>query len=437
MRRAQLQRPGAARAPGRGMALHTGHRGQVAAPGHLHQHGRVRRPARRGPSARPGWAAGRWRRPGRGPRSASSPVGRDRRARAAARSSARATISFAQPVSTSSWASALRASRRPARRRRSSWARVSSTCSACGYGARGSACRSSPSSQIATRPRSATGAKAAARVPMTTRPRRGWRAGTAGTARPARARRAGRRGDPVRAAVSAASSAVEVAGVGHDHDHAASTVERRGGRLGEPGRPVLAGQGGQHRPGRPALGQRGQERRAGRVVRPGRRRQRGRAPGRRRRAPACPRRAGCVSTRACRGRHGEAEHVGEGAGVPVGDRPGQLGDLRLQHRLGRDHPLQEGQPALVLGVGPPVQHEAVDQLPGEADPHPAAGHRRVGQLRRHQVVERPVQVRQRHVDGDAGDRQLGGRLPLALGPCGHAAVLPDPADSRRQRPRPR
>ena len=46
-------------------------------------------------------------------------------------------------------------------------ARVSSTSRVWGYGARGSACRSSPSSQTATRPRSWTGAKAAARVPTT------------------------------------------------------------------------------------------------------------------------------------------------------------------------------------------------------------------------------------------------------------------------------
>ena len=48
-------------------------------------------------------------------------------------------------------------------------ARSSSTSRACGYGARGSAYDSSPSSHIATSPRSATGANAAARVPITTR----------------------------------------------------------------------------------------------------------------------------------------------------------------------------------------------------------------------------------------------------------------------------
>ena len=48
-------------------------------------------------------------------------------------------------------------------------ARSSSVSRVCGYGARGSACRSSPSSQIATSPRSCTGANAAARVPTTTR----------------------------------------------------------------------------------------------------------------------------------------------------------------------------------------------------------------------------------------------------------------------------
>lgn len=48
-------------------------------------------------------------------------------------------------------------------------ARSSNTSRACGYGARGSAYESSPSSHNATSPRSATGANAAARVPITTR----------------------------------------------------------------------------------------------------------------------------------------------------------------------------------------------------------------------------------------------------------------------------
>jgi hypothetical protein len=47
---------------------------------------------------------------------------------------------------------------------------------------------------------------------------------------------------------------------------------------------------------------------------------------------------------------------------------------------------------------------AVDQPAGEAHADAAARRDRVLQLRRHGVVEEPVEVGERHVDGDAGDR---------------------------------
>ena len=76
-------------------------------------------------------------------------------------------MSRAQPVRRRYSASTVRAKPPTSAAAPCRSARMSSTSRVWGYGARGSACRSSPSSQIATRPRSWTGAKAAARVPTT------------------------------------------------------------------------------------------------------------------------------------------------------------------------------------------------------------------------------------------------------------------------------
>ncbi len=54
----------------------------------------------------------------------------------------------------------------------------------------------------------------------------------------------------------------------------------------------------------------------------------------------------------------------------------------------------------------PLKQVAADKLPGEPDPDPAAGHRGLRQPFRHQVVEGPVQMGQRHIDQDPGHRQL-------------------------------
>jgi hypothetical protein len=69
----------------------------------------------------------------------------------------------------------------------------------------------------------------------------------------------------------------------------------------------------------------------------------------------------------------------------------------------------------VLRAVHPLQQVPVDELPGEPYPHPDAGHRGGVELRRHQVVEGPVEVRQPDVDTDPGDRKLGGRLPIGAG----------------------
>ena len=67
------------------------------------------------------------------------------------------------------------------------------------------------------------------------------------------------------------------------------------------------------------------------------------------------------------GRDGEPQDVAERPGIPPlrrGTRSGQ--QARDEHRLGRDHPAQRGQPTLVLGLGPALEDESVEVLAGEA-----------------------------------------------------------------------
>jgi hypothetical protein len=63
-----------------------------------------------------------------------------------------------------------------------------------------------------------------------------------------------------------------------------------------------------------------------------------------------------------------------------------------------------------------LEDEPVDVLPGEPDLHPRPGVNGVVHGGRDEVVERPVEVRERHVDQDTRHRQLrsgvdGGRCP--------------------------
>ena len=212
--------------------------------------------------------------------------------------------------------------------------------------------------------------------------------------------------------------AVEVGPVRDDEERAPAAGQRRGGRLGEPGRPVLAGQRGPDRVRRAAGAERAQERRTGRVRVPagrrGRLRRRRGLAGRLGLDPGVPR------------RQRQPEHVDHRPRPAVGDRPGQPGHLGGQHRLGGHRPLDEGQPAVVLGGRDPLQDDRVDQLAGEPDPDPGAGGDGVVQRARHRVVERAVQVGERDVDHDPGDRVPLGGHPL-LG-------SPPPAGGRRPRP---
>ena len=161
----QPERAVAAPAARRGAAPAARDRGQVArraAPARA----RDRRRACRARSARRVRAAARPRRGPRAPaRPRSAPAPGAPRGRVVARSAA---TSRAQPLSTSACASTLRPCPATSSAQDSSSERRASTSRTCGYGARGSACSGSPSSQTTARPRSWTGANADARVPTTT-----------------------------------------------------------------------------------------------------------------------------------------------------------------------------------------------------------------------------------------------------------------------------
>ncbi|GAA3242001.1 hypothetical protein GCM10010532_083300 [Dactylosporangium siamense] len=62
------------------------------------------------------------------------------------------------------------------------------------------------------------------------------------------------------------------------------------------------------------------------------------------------------------------------------------------------------------GLGDPFQEVPVDELAGEAHLHPYAGPGGGVGGGRHEVVERPVEVWQGHVDADPRDRQVRGGL---------------------------
>ena len=215
---------------------------------------------------------------------------------------------------------------------------------------------------------------------------------------------------------------VQVPGVGHD-DQRPPPSGRGGGRgPGDLVRPVRAGQRGPGCARRAALGQRGEKRGAGRI------------PGPRSRVRGL-RVLSSQALRRCRGldggmprRDGQPQHVGQRAAVPVGHRPGQLENAGGQHRLGRHHPLQERELALVLAGLGPLQQVTAGQPAREPHPDPAAWHRVLGERLRHQVVEGPVQVRQRHVHGHPRDRQVTrGDLRAPPRRTRHGSVLPDPA----------
>ena len=193
------------------------------------------------------------------------------------------------------------------------------------YGARGSACRSSPSSHTTTRPRSATGAQAAARVPTATR----TRPAPHGQPAPVALGRAevGRE-DDVGHVAERGGDPGDVARVGQHHHRPPATGGAGGDGGRDLGRPARPGQRGPDGPRRTPLGEGLQQRGTGRVALPAagqrRRGRRGGLPGRLGLDAGVPR------------GQGQAQDVVQRPGPAVGDRPRQRRDLVGQHRLGAD-----------------------------------------------------------------------------------------------------
>ena len=392
VRRAQRQRPGAVRRSGPACGSPrrrppAGSRAAAPAPAPAR-----RRPARRGPPARPGWAAGPWPRPGRGPAAVSSPVGATAGARAPHASSRSAAISCAQPVSTSSCASAVRANAADQRRRAGQLGPGEQHLAGVRVG------------------RARLGVQVVAVVPDRDQPEVGDRrehrrpgaddhrhlaaaggAGTAGTARPARARRCSatcRPGPSTRG--QRRVEPVEVAGVGH-HDHRAAPAVRRVAATASASRrrPVLARQRGpappaarrpsasarrNAAPGRVAPQPPGRSGLDGGRARPRRRPRRRRRRSRRGSASAArPRRLAPRPGRGGAGRPAAARRRGVPAYRSATARASR-GDLggRAPARARRPCPgRRAGRRARTSAAR--SSSEAVDELAGEADPHPDAG----------------------------------------------------------------
>lgn len=194
-----------------------------------------------------------------------------------------------------------------------------------------------------------------------------------------------------------------VAGVGHADQRALPAGVRRRDDLGQHGGPVVRRRGRPRRAGRLPRGQAAQEGVGVLDPRPPGR------PGRRDRRRS--RLGGGLLRGGVPRRHGEAEDVGAGTGVAVGEDPAQLGDLGGEDGLGADHAAQRLEGAGVVGPAGALHDEAVDVLAGEAHLHPRSGDGRVGHRARDGVVEGAVEVGQRDVDEDPRHRVGLGRLP--------------------------
>ena len=65
----------------------------------------------------------------------------------------------------------------------------------------------------------------------------------------------------------------------------------------------------------------------------------------------------------------------------------------------------------MLTFGEPLQHDGVYQLTGEPHPDPDPRLRSGRLLLGHQIVERPIQMRQRHINNKPRNGKLPRRLP--------------------------
>src|SRR5690606_22590787 len=105
--------------------------------------------------------------------------------------------------------------------------------------------------------------------------------------------------------------------------------------------------------------------------------------------------------------YGEAQDVGQRAGVVVGEVATDPEEVGREHYLWRDHLEQWCQSPGVLRTRLATDQVAVDRPPGEPDPDPDPRSGDLVQLGRDGILKGPVQVRQVTVHDDLGHRVVG------------------------------
>ena len=119
-------------------------------------------------------------------------------------------------------------------------------------------------------------------------------------------------------------------------------------------------------------------------------------------------------------RDGQPQHIRPGAGVAGSHRVDKPSHLTGEDRFGGDHPVQPAELADVVGIGAAFEHEGVDEPTVKAHPHPDSGLSVVRLLRRHQIVELTVQVRNRQHGQNPGNGLVFGGVAAG---CAHTNRL--------------
>src|SRR3954453_7058228 len=105
------------------------------------------------------------------------------------------------------------------------------------------------------------------------------------------------------------------------------------------------------------------------------------------------------------GRDSEPHHVGERTGPSVRDMPDEPRNLIRQNWLRADNSVEKRQTSAVVTRLDPFKNKPVNKLAREPNPNPTTRNT-VSRLRLlNEIVERPIQVRQRNVNSDPSDRK--------------------------------
>jgi hypothetical protein len=104
--------------------------------------------------------------------------------------------------------------------------------------------------------------------------------------------------------------------------------------------------------------------------------------------------------------HRQAHDIGECARVVICDLPDQPRNFGSKDRLTRDDLVERSQGSVMISGRDSIKDEPVAQTSREPYPHSSAWHRIFILPGRHCIVERPVQVAERNIDGHPGNREL-------------------------------